>query len=512
MRSHSNFESESRSSAGFSEPAEAGTPYGHQLSAAPFQIRSAPESPLRSATALQNAFVSFLVTVLFAACFSDAMAQTVTRGPYLQQGTPTTIIVRWRTSAATATRVRYGTSPDDFSGTNSDATATSEHIIGISGLQPSTRYYYEIGTSTDWFTGDPGDFFDTAPPAGSRAPTRIWVIGDSGFPTTNAIAVRDAYLNFTGSRQTDLWLMLGDNAYDSGTDAEYQAAVFNMYPALLQNAPVWSTRGNHEVDASNTGSTYYNIFSFPTRGEAGGVASGTEAYYSFDYANVHFICLDSFGSSRSGTGVMADWLRADLSAVSTGSDWIVTFFHHPPYSRGSHNSDSETELVQMRQNILPILEDAGVDLVLSGHSHSYERSFLLDGHYGTAASLTSAMIKNGGSGRENSGGAYQKSAPGGAHEGAVYAVAGSSSALSGGALDHPAMFISLNQLGSLVLDVNGNRLDAKFLRENGSIGDSFTIIKGLASVPAAPYNLTAAAGETHVTLRWAGSYGWTWSG
>ena len=83
-------------------------------------------------------------------------------------------------------------------------------------------------------------------------------------------------------------------------------------------------------------------------------------------------------------------------------------------------------LSQMRQNFLPILEDAGVDLILSGHSHTYERSFLIDGHYGTAATFTNAMKKDGGNGRADGTGAYNKSTPGpGPHEGAVYAVAGS---------------------------------------------------------------------------------------
>jgi hypothetical protein len=96
------------------------------------------------------------------------------------------------------------------------------------------------------------------------------------------------------------------------------------------------------------------------------------------------------------------------------------------------------------------------------------------------------MIKDSGSGRPAQGGAYQKPTSGTApHEGAVYAVAGSSGQISGGTLNHPAMFISLNQLGSMVLDVDGNRLDAKFLRETGAIDDSFTILKG-SGAPATP--------------------------
>ena len=125
--------------------------------------------------------------------------------------------------------------------------------------------------------------------------------------------------------------------------------------------------GNHDgytADSASQTGPYYDIFSLPRPGEAGGLASGTEAYYSFDYANIHFICLESFETNRSTSGPMLTWLRNDLA--STTQPWIVAFFHHPPYSKGSHDSDTEIELKEMRQNALPILENAGVDLVLSG--------------------------------------------------------------------------------------------------------------------------------------------------
>ncbi len=128
----------------------------------------------------------------------------------------------------------------------------------------------------------------------------------------------------------------------------------------------------------------------------------------------------------------------------------------------------------MRQNALPILEQYGVDLVLSGHSHVYERSFLLNGHYGTSTTLTPDMILDAGDGRTNGTGAYKKAAD----RGAVYTVAGSSGKTGGGSLDHPVMFVSLSVLGSVVLNVNGNRLDATFLQSNGTVRDTFSIQKG----------------------------------
>ena len=72
------------------------------------------------------------------------------------------------------------------------------------------------------------------------------------------------------------------------------------------------------------------------------------------------------------------------------------------------------------------------------------------------------------------------------HEGTVYAVAGSSSKTSGGTLNHPVMITSLNQLGSMVIDIDGDRLDARFLDDNGSVLDVFTMRKGIATTAPVP--------------------------
>jgi hypothetical protein len=430
-------------------------------------------------------------------------APIVTRGPYLQLGTPTSIVVRWRTDVATDSRVRYGGAPGSLMSVADNTTVTTEHQVALTGLTADTLYYYSVGSTSTVLAGDDAShFFVTYPAVGTAVPTRIWVLGDSGTSDANAQTVRNAYFTATGSRHTDFWLMLGDNAYNSGTDGEYQSAVFNMYPTMLRKSVLLSTRGNHEAEAS----TYYNIFTLPANAEAGGLASGTEAYYSFDFGNIHFICLDAFGSDRSINGPQATWLHNDLAA--TTRDWIIAFWHHPPYSKGSHNSDTEVELIEMRENMLPILEDGGVDLVLCGHSHSYERSFLIDGHYGFSSTFGTPYVVDGGSGRDAT--PYHKPEGLAAHAGAVYTVAGSSGHVSGGRLDHPAMFISLNMLGSVVLDFQTNRLDLSFLDSTAAVRDYFTIIKsGTApppTPPEPPANLAAVSpNKKKITLNWTQS-------
>ena len=334
----------------------------------------------------------------------------------------------------------------------------------------------------------------------------MWVLGDSGTANSSQFAVRDAYYNATGTRHTDLWLMLGDNAYQSGTDGEYQNAVFNVYQAMLRKSVLLPTLGNHDTAGStafNDNYPYFSIFTLPRNAEMGGIASGTEHYYSFDFANIHFICLDSMTASRATNGAMATWLRNDLA--STLQTWIVAYWHHPSYTKGSHNSDTEIELVQMRQVFNPILEDGGVDIVLAGHSHSYERSYLIDGHYGTSGTFNDTMKKDGGSGRDPTPYVKPEGAPG--RQGAVYTVAGSSGQISGGTLNHPAMFISLNVLGSVVLDFQDNRLDASFLNSNGAVQDTYAIVKSAGTPPAAPTGLAATPGNNQVSLTWNASAG-----
>ena len=403
---------------------------------------------------------------------------SVTRGPYLQMASSSSMTIRWRTSTATDSEVRAGTSANNLSKIERSSTQTTEHEIRLTDLTPNTTYYYSIGSSSSVLGSGTSYFFKTPPTTGSRNPTRIWVIGDSGTANSDAEAVYDAYRTLTGTAYTDLWLMLGDNAYNTGTDTEYQQAVFDLYPELLKQTVVWPTIGNHDgttADSESESGPYYDIFTLPRQAESGGLASGTEAYYAFDYGNVHFVVLDSYETDRSETGAMMQWLRSDLQ--NTNADWIIAFWHHPPYSKGSHDSDSDDRMTDMRSIALPILEGYGVDLVLTGHSHAYERSKFLDGHYQTSDTFSNSYEIDNGSGRTDGTGAYKKKM-GAPHSGAVYVVAGSSGQVSSsGNLDHPAMYLSLRELGSMILDVNGLTLNASFIDDTGTKRDYFTLSK-----------------------------------
>lgn len=439
-------------------------------------------------------------------CPSYAYAQTITRGPYLQRGYKTFTIVKWRTSASTDSVVKVGMSPGQESLTFSDAIGT-EHRVELSGLQPATKYFYKIVADGNTLAGgDTSHYFVTTPNDGDE-PFNVWAIGDSGISggtiDANQAAVRDAFLSVVPLEDLAFFVHLGDIAYTQGLDSQYQTSFFNAYPTVLRALTTWPTQGNHDFTAN----AYYSVFSLPRYGEAGGVTSNTEYYYSWDHGNAHFVSLNSEIDDSTTRTSMITWLNQDLAASS--KTWTVVIFHHPPYTKGSHNSDSPTDsggrMQWMRENILPTLENRGVDLVLSGHSHGYERSFLIDGHYGTSSSFNSSHKRSLGSGKDDRGEAFSKATLSPvSNGGTVYVVAGSGGQLSTGLpMNHPAMHTSQEVLGSLHLAFNANELDVRFITSDQSIGDYFTIRKG-SERPRRPlaFDVGPATASCGLSMTW----------
>ena len=445
-------------------------------------------------------------------------AQKIVRGPYLQSGNSNSIIVRWRSDSPTSSKVNFGLATNQLNRQVSDDSPSTEHELKLTDLQPNTVYYYNVGSTTGLQGGGADYYFKTAPTVGSKQKIRIWALGDMGNGSPNQRAVRDAYLREikNDNRQTDVVMMLGDNAYPNGTDSEYQTNFFNIYQdAFLKNNVLWAVPGNHEYYAINRNSRdipYFKMFTFPQNGEAGGVPSGTEMYYSFDYGNIHFVALDSDGIEdgrfrlSDTLGRQVQWLKKDLAA--NRQPWTIVQFHHPPFTKNSHDSDAEFELSELRRNLTPILERFKVDLVFTAHSHLYERSRPMRGHQGFSDTFNAAThLTDSKSGRydgSSNGCAYVKNEK---NDGVIYMVVGSSGQNNGKeGLAHPAMpFKHAKNGGSMVIEVEDNRLDARFLCHDGVVRDNFTIFKNVNKTST----LKAQHGETvKLTPSWKGTYAW----
>jgi hypothetical protein len=426
-------------------------------------------------------------------------SELLLRGPYLQIATPSSMTVRWRTAVFDRSRVKYGLTKDNLNMSVDDSTLTSEHIVKLSNLKPFTKYYYSIGNNAGvTLQGDENNYFQTLPEKGKTGFYRIAAFGDCGNNSINQRNVRDQVLKYLGDMDLNAWILLGDNAYTHGTDAEYQAKFFNIYKEdMLKKFPLFPSPGNHDYrDIALSSSSdqnkiaYYQNFSVPSNGENGGVPSNTKAYYSFDIGNVHFLSLDSYGKDNNGKriydeeGQQIEWVKKDLQA-NTNKEWIVAYWHHPPYTMGSHNSDTETELVKIRENFIKVLEDNGVDLVICGHSHVYERTKLIKGYFGMEADYNSKKHEISSStalydGSKNSI-PYLKSSK--SKSGTVYVVSGSSGALGGHKESYPhnAMYYSNNEIGgALMMEVEGNILNVKWICADGQIRDHFTMMKDVS--------------------------------
>jgi hypothetical protein len=499
---------------------------------------------------------------------------------FLQQVAPHSAIVKWR--GGDATRVCFSTKLSDLEkrnwprcvdGIEEDIPDYDNHRQALlTGLAPNQTYYYALGS----IRGE--DYQFRTPPNSNKPPrdgnTRIWMVGDSGTATElnsaglprypgQALAVATGFEKFvaaTGGEPADLFVLLGDNAYATGTDQHWQGAFFDIYTSLLKRTPALPTIGNHEMgngalpcqfigacgsnppgtlvplagtsvssDPSSYsgdsnlspdagGMPYLNIFSLPIGAESGGVASGTEQYYSVDYGNVHIVSLDTQLSARDASqrAAMMDWLLADLG--SNSRDWTVVIFHHPPYTKGAnHDSDRangglgiDQPQWDMRVEFTPIFEEYGVDVVYSGHSHSYERSYYLQGSRDVStpsdpilyAELDAAGQPVRGYGDQS----YQQISPtsGYVDDRVVYTVAGSSGKFdtNQGAVTPAAEWMrhpvhvpqpadslctaapddgfagcrnGLLVLGSVVLDASATRLTSRFIDINGNVLDEFTI-------------------------------------
>ncbi len=469
-----------------------------------------------------------------------ATPPVLTRGPYLQMGTADGMTLRWRTNIPTDSMVSWGTSAGVYTNSVTNATLTTEHSIRISPLLSDTKYYYAIGSTTYLLQGDNSNYFVTLPPENTPRKLRFIGLGDCGNNSANQVNVRNSLLNYIGTNTVDGLLLFGDNAYSSGTDTEYQNNFFNIYKDdFLKNYKLYPAPGNHDYgnNSSNTGSRtmpYHLNFTVPQAGEIGGVPSGVVNYYSYNIGNVHFISLDSYGKDDANStnmydlnGAQATWLLADLAANT--QKWTVVYFHHPPYTKTSHNSDTELDLVAIREKFIRVLEQNGVDLVLCGHAHGYERSFLLKEFYNNyAAPLNDADFNpalhtaTGNTQNATYDGTSNSCAftynSGKYNHGTVYAVSGSSGQLGGAAAGYPqnCMFYSNNTNGgAFYLEVQDNRLDAKFISYNAAaptipvVRDQFTIFKDVNKIN----NITVAQNQS-LTLNasWNGTYNWITNG
>jgi predicted MPP superfamily phosphohydrolase len=175
------------------------------------------------------------------------------------------------------------------------------------------------------------------------------VIGDTGTGGSKQQEVGATLLRSHQMFPFELVLMLGDNLYGGESAKDYRAKFSDVYQQLLDSkVKFYATLGNHDEPAQR----FYENFNM----------EGKE-YYRFTKGNVAFYSLNSNYMDKK----QVDWLNSELAKDT--SKWKILFCHHPPYSSGAkHGSDKE-----LREVVEPLILRHGVNVVLTGHDHFYER-------------------------------------------------------------------------------------------------------------------------------------------
>eukprot|EP01096_Ripella_sp_DP13-Kostka_P007504 TRINITY_DN2732_c0_g1_i2.p1 TRINITY_DN2732_c0_g1~~TRINITY_DN2732_c0_g1_i2.p1 ORF type:complete len:446 (-),score=161.00 TRINITY_DN2732_c0_g1_i2:59-1396(-) len=347
------------------------------------------------------ALVAALATVLVPqnseAASSDYIPPTAVHTSF--GGSPSEIYVVWHTSLPTPDQtVWYGTSSSNLNlvatGSSFSVIASSgyENTVKLTGLTPSTKYYFQVGSKQTGI-GQTWSFV-TAPPTGKYVPFTVAMYGDMG--VTESVHTVNQINALVSSKKTVDWVYhVGDIGYGDDYAADLYDVMWNMWFEYLQPsmgaAQYMVCPGNHEYSCEHSDCnpysqnfTFYNAkFKMPS--VESGSPSTSSMFFSFDYSNTHFVSIstetDYPGAPYNPVfGDQLTWLDQDLQKArqNPNTKWIVVVGHRPIYSSHGDQSDGSFP-IEYASKIQSAFEDTfykyHVDLFVVGHVHSYERTY-----------------------------------------------------------------------------------------------------------------------------------------
>ena len=286
---------------------------------------------------------------------SFCLAAGLARGPYLADASSTTAVACWTPAGE----------------------AAGDRCRVLRHLKPGSDFPYKVPGSTEAWTG-------RALPARGRF--TFAAFGDSG--EGNKAQARVAAVLRTLS--PDFVLLLGDVVYPTGRFEDYDRKYFRPYAALLSRIPFFPAPGNHdygnyhrsaEKGEARLKEGYFRVFRRPK-------------YYSFDVAGAHFASLDTNAADGipaaepvGPDSAQVRWLKSDLER--SRAKWKIVLMHVPLYA-SFHHGDYES----LQRSLEPLFEKYGVDLVLQGHDHIYERSKPINGVLYVVAGTGGSLLRD----------------------------------------------------------------------------------------------------------------------
>jgi 3',5'-cyclic AMP phosphodiesterase CpdA len=218
------------------------------------------------------------------------------------------------------------------------------------------QYRHQVASYLTHWRGSPTHTEAYVPfPADDPPELRIAVAGDVGDSGSRLTATADAMARLAGDDPFDVLLLLGDNVYPSGDPAQLPSTVFEPFaPVLDDGTELLAILGNHDAPH---GDAQLAALGIPGR------------WWSEEHGDVLLVGLDS---NEPDNPEQLAFLE-EVLRTSTAT-WKIVALHHPPYSAGYQGSNEDT-----RRAFVPLFERYGVQLVLSGHDHDYQRSKVING-------------------------------------------------------------------------------------------------------------------------------------
>jgi hypothetical protein len=233
--------------------------------------------------------------------------------PYLQLPTPTSIRVLWETNQKLLGEVEFGTTAK-LGRAAKDERKTDLHEVKLTDLKPDTTYYYRVRSGnlvSDVFK------FQSAPAAGTKQ-WRMALYGDS----RSNPAVHQKVAEQIAKRDVRLIVHSGDIVINGKSRDAWRREFFEPLGGLARSVPWVATIGNHENDSQH----FFSYVALP---------DGLR-YFAFDYANAHFVCLDSNAWIEKGRdSEQYGWLEQHLKKKRAAT-WTFVVFHHPLFSAMSY--------------------------------------------------------------------------------------------------------------------------------------------------------------------------------
>ncbi|HPQ71400.1 MAG TPA: metallophosphoesterase family protein [bacterium] len=280
---------------------------------------------------------------------STVCCASITRQPYLQHVTQTSIRIMWFSRNEGDTKVEWGPT-EDLGQEVYINERTHHHLAEITGLEPETTYYYRAVTCDN---PSAVSTFTTAPLVDT--PFSYAVYGDNRTFPEDHRAVAEQML----VAAPDIILNVGDIITHGWTFSQFDTEFFEPLVDLIDHTPIYISIGNHEGEAPY----YYRSFSYP----------GSNSKFSFTYGNTFFIAFNSNRPHFPGSPQFI-WLQEQLASdEALDAEFIIVFCHHPAYSEGWEGYEGN---VEMRDTLIPLFEANGVDVFFAGHTHDYERGHL----------------------------------------------------------------------------------------------------------------------------------------